>query len=78
MTSETAPRLRELSDREILQLMVNTLLHLEKRTKRIEEFLTMKFGKEFSDFSPGAPANEALRKTILEYHDDALALMESN
>ena len=78
MVNETSPRLRELSDREILQLTVNTLLHLEKRTKRIEDFLKMKFGEEFTDFSPGSPASEALRKTILEYHDDALALMESN
>jgi uncharacterized protein (DUF1697 family) len=68
--------LTDYTDRELLQLIVVSLVQVEKRTARIENFIAKKFGIEFHDFMPRE--KEDLKKVIIDYHYDALSEMESN
>jgi hypothetical protein len=68
--------LTEYTDRELLQLVVVSLVQVERRAARIENFIAKKFGIEFHDFMP--KEEKDIKKIVIDYHDDALSEMESN
>ena len=76
--STNQPVISPSQEKESLDLIRARISALEMNVRRIEQFLTTKYGTEFASAENGEGLTDDLKKVMIDYHDAESEAMESN